>query len=237
MNTPSENYQFRSPDYTAEELQRKFIMKVYGWMMGGLLLTAYMAYFTINSPAFLNFVFSSQLTYLGLVFAQLGLVVWLSTRISAMSALTAKAVFCAYSLLTGVTLSTVFLVYTAQSLEVTFLATALMFGATAFYGYITKQDLSGVGGFMQMALIGLIIASVVNYFFSSDMFNLIITYAGILIFVGLTAYDMQKIKQMSHHASGSGDAEDKGAIMGALSLYLDFINLFLLLLRLAGRKR
>ncbi len=172
-----------------------------------------------------------------LLFAELGLVIWLTARVQAMSAATATIVFCAYSALTGVTLSAVFLVYTTESLLSTFVATGATFGVTAAYGYMTQRDLSGLGGFMTMGLIGVVIASIVNIFLHNETIYWITTYAGILIFVGLTAYDMQKLKGMSVVALEGGEAEQKASIIGALALYLDFINLFLLLLRLMGRRR
>jgi FtsH-binding integral membrane protein len=225
------------PAEQADELRRQFILKVYGWMTAGLLLTGVFAFMTISSTEVLQLLFSSRISFFILIGLQLGLVIWLSARVQAMSAMTATMVFCGYSALTGVTLSIVFLAYTAESLASTFFVTGATFGATAAYGYVTKRDLSGIGGFMSMGLIGLIIASVVNIFLQSEMIYWITTYVGIIIFVGLTAYDMQKIRGMSVIALEGGETEQKGAIIGALALYLDFINLFLLLLRVMGRRR
>lgn len=225
------------PAEQAEELQRAFVLKVYGWMAAGLSLTGIFAFMTVSSETILRMVFSSNVTFFVLIGVQLGLVLWLTTRVQAMSAMTATMVFCGYSALTGVTLAAVFLAYTAESLASTFLITAGTFGLTAAYGYVTRRDLSGIGGFMTMGLIGLILASVVNIFLQNEMIYWITTYVGILIFVGLTAYDMQKIKAMSVLALEGGETEQKGAITGALALYLDFINLFLLLLRIFGRRR
>jgi FtsH-binding integral membrane protein len=221
----------------AEELQRAFVAKVYGWMMAGLMVTGIIALLTINTPALLELVFSSRWTFLGLVFAQLGLVIWLSARVEKMSASTATIVFVAYSALTGLTLSMVFLLYTAASLATTFFVTAGTFGAMSAYGYVTKRDLTKMGSFLMMGLIGMILASVVNLFLNNETVYWIATYVGILIFVGLTAYDTQKIKQMSVAALQGEETEQKGAIMGALRLYLDFINLFLLLLRVMGSRK
>jgi FtsH-binding integral membrane protein len=146
-------------------------------------------------------------------------------------------VFVGYSALTGLTLSVIFLVYTAESLATTFFVTAGTFGLMSAYGYVTKRDLTGLGSFLMMGLIGMVLASVVNMFFNNSTVYWITTYIGILIFVGLTAYDTQKIKQMSALGLEGGEMEQKGAIMGALRLYLDFINLFLLLLRLMGNRK
>lgn len=221
----------------AEELQRAFIVKVYGWMTVGLAITAIFSLLTLTSEDLFSLVFSNRWTFIALVFAELGLVIWLSARIQQMSALTATVVFGGYSALTGVTMAAVFVLYTASSAVSTFAVCAGTFAATAAYGYLTKRDLTALGGFMMMGLIGLILASVVNFFFSNATVYWITTYIGIMIFVGLTAYDAQKIKAMSPAALGGGETEQKAAIIGALRLYLDFINLFLLLLRLLGRRR
>jgi uncharacterized protein len=221
----------------AEELQRAFVVKVYSWMLAGLMITGIVALFTIQIPAVLELILSSRVTFFGLAIVQLGLVVWLSTRIEKMSASTATVVFLGYSALTGLTLSIIFLAYTAASLASTFFVVAGTFGAMSAYGYVTKRDLTGFGGFLTMGLIGLIIASIVNLFLKNSTVYWITTYIGILIFVGLTAYDVQKIKAMSQVSSSGGEIEQKGAIMGALRLYLDFINLFLMLLRLMGNRK
>jgi hypothetical protein len=221
----------------AEELQRAFIVKVYGWMMAGLFVTGVMSLLTINTPALMELLFSSRWTIIGLFIVQLGLVGWLSVRIEQMSASTATMVFVGYAALTGLTLSVIFLMYTAESLASTFFVTAGTFGAMSAYGYFTKRDLTGFGSFLMMGLIGMIIASVVNMFLENSMIYWITTYIGIFIFVGLTAYDTQKIKEMSGAALMGSEVEQKGAIMGALRLYLDFINLFLLLLRVTGNRK
>ena len=221
----------------AEELQRAFILKVFGWMAAGLLITGIMGMVTVQSQAILDFVFANRIVYFGLIIAQLGLVVWLSARIEKMSAMTATLVFVGYSALTGLTLSVVFRAYTVSSLASTFFVTAGTFGAMYLYGTVTKRDLTSMGSFMAMGLIGVIIASVVNMFLQNEMIYWITTYIGIFIFVGLTAYDAQKIKAMSVLALQGEEIEQKGAIMGALRLYLDFINLFLLLLRVVGRRK
>jgi hypothetical protein len=221
----------------AEELQRAFVVKVYGWMMAGLMVTGVVSLLTLYTPGLLDLVFSSRWVYIGLFVAQLGLVIFLSARIEKMSAATATMVFIGYSALTGLTLSVIFLVYTAASLATTFFVTAGTFGLMSAYGYVTRRDLTGIGSFLMMGLIGMVLASVVNMFFNNSTVYWITTYIGIFIFVGLTAYDTQKIKQMSGLALEGGETEQKGAIMGALRLYLDFINLFLLLLRVMGNRK
>jgi FtsH-binding integral membrane protein len=221
----------------AEELQRAFVVKVYGWMTAGLLITGAIALLTLQTPGLLEAIFSSRLVFFGIVIAQLGLVIWLSTRVEKMTAVTATTVFLGYSALTGLTMSVVFLAYTSASIASTFFVTAGTFGSVALFGYVTKRDLTGLGGFMSMGLIGLILASVVNMFFNNPTVYWITTYIGILIFVGLTAYDAQKIKQMSALSLQGGEVEQKGAIMGALRLYLDFINLFLMMLRVMGSRK
>jgi uncharacterized protein len=221
----------------AEEVQRTFITKVYGWMMGGLMITGIISLLTLQVPGLLELIFSSRLAFVGLMILQLGLVVWLSARVGTMTASTATMVFLGYSALTGVTLSVVFLAFTRTSIASTFFVTAGTFGAMAFIGYVTKRDLTGLGSFLTMGVIGLVLASIVNMFLNNPTVYWITTFVGILIFVGLTAYDTQKIKLMSALALEGGEAEQKGAIVGALRLYLDFINLFLLLLRVLGNRR
>ncbi len=221
----------------AEELQRAFLVKVYGWMMAGLFVTGIASLLTLNTPGLMEWIFSGRWTLLGLVVVQLGLVGWLSIRMEKMSAASATTIFVGYAALTGLTLSAIFVVYTAESLASTFFVTAGTFGAMSAYGYFTKRDLTSLGSFLMMGLIGLILASVVNLFFQNEMVYWISTYVGILIFVGLTAYDTQKIKNTGVAGLADSEMEQKGAIIGALRLYLDFINLFLLLLRVLGRRR
>ncbi len=221
----------------AEEVQRTFVTRVYGWMAAGLMVTAIMALITIQSPLLLEMIFANKVFFFGLIIVQLGLVVWLSTRVEKMSAVTATLVFFGYAALTGLTLSVVFLAYTLASLASTFFVTAGTFGVMSVYGYVTKRDLTSWGSFLMMGLIGMIIASVVNIFFNNETVYWITTYIGIFIFVGLTAFDTQKIKVLSLTSLESDETAQKGAVMGALRLYLDFINLFLLLLRLLGRRK
>lgn len=180
---------------------------------------------------------SSMMPFYILLAAQLGLVWWMSSRIDSMSSGFATALFILYSALNGVTLSVLFYVYTSASIASTFFITAGTFGVCSAYGYFTKKDLTSMGGFLFMALIGIIIASVVNMFMGSSMLYWIISYAGVAIFIGLTAYDTQKIKNMSLGLDADSEQGKKGAVMGALALYLDFINMFIFMLRIFGNRR
>lgn len=203
---------------------------VYGWMGGGLFLTAFVAMVTASSPVLLQAILGNRLLFYALVFGELGLVVAISGAINRISTATASALFLLYAALNGVTMSTIFVAYTQSSIASTFLVTAGMFGAMSLYGYLTKSDLSSWGSFLFMGLIGVVIASLVNIFLQSPMVNWVMSLCGVIVFTGLTAYDTQRIKQM-------GSAGGKGAIVGALTLYLDFINMFLLLLRFFGNRR
>ncbi len=211
-----------------------FIRSVYNWMSVGLALTAFTAYYVANSPTLIQIIFGNQLLFFGLIVVELGMVFYLSARVQQMSASTATGLFIAYSVLNGATLASIFLVYSGSSIASTFIVCALTFAACSVYGMVTKRDLTSVGGFMMMGLIGIIIASLINLFFKSPAMSMIISYVGVLVFVGLTAYDTQKLKEMAltQPADISGAMVRKGAIMGALTLYLDFINLFLMLLRI-----
>ncbi len=214
-----------------------FLAKVFNWMAIGLGLTGIVAYFTAFSG--LAMVIIGSPLFFILILAELGMVFYLSARINKMQPGTATGLFIGYSVLNGLTLSAIFLAYTASSIAGTFFITAGMFGGMAVYGLITKRDLSGWGSFLMMGLIGIIIASVVNIFLKSSSMYWVISLIGVFIFTGLTAYDVQKIKRMGEEgimSQGEG-AIRKGAIMGALALYLDFINLFLMLLRFFGGSR
>jgi hypothetical protein len=222
------------------QAQNAFINRVYGWMCGALALTGFVAAGIASDPELVKKIFSGSAAFMIIVIAQLAIVIGISAAINRISAAVAATGFILYAGLNGVIFSTLFLVYTQGSIAGTFFATSLTFGAMSVYGYVTKRDLTSIGNICFMGLIGLIIASVVNIFVASTMLYWITTYVGILIFVGLTAYDTQKIKKLSETAaSGALDAETgkKYALLGALTLYLDFINLFLLLLRLFGRRR
>lgn len=220
----------------AEE-QKRFMVRVYNWMTSGLALTGVIAWVVSNNPTLMQILFSSPILMIGLVIAQLGLVFWLATRVMQMSQMTAMTVFMGYAALTGLTFASIFAVYTTASITSTFLVTAGTFGAMSFYGYTTKKDLTSLGSFLFMGLIGIIIASLVNIFLQSPMLYWLVTYAGVLIFVGLTAYDTQKIKEMNIIGNEGTEEDTKEAIRGALTLYLDFINLFLMLLRIMGDRR
>jgi FtsH-binding integral membrane protein len=220
-----------------QEASTVFLAKVFNWMAIGLGLTGLIAFFTASSGLALTIAASP--IFMVLLLVELGLVFFLSARIEKIQAGTATGLFLGYSILNGLTLSTVFLAYTRASIGGTFLITAGMFGAMAVYGMVTKRDLSGMGSFMFMGLIGIIIASVVNIFLKSSGLYWAISVIGVLVFVGLTAWDVQKIKTMGEQGimeQGEG-AIRKGAIIGALALYLDFINLFLMLLRFFGGSR
>jgi FtsH-binding integral membrane protein len=224
-----------TPEQVAAE-QAAFMRKVYLFMASGLGATALTAMLTVQSETLLRAILNRPVFY-GLLFAEL-IMVWTFSRLAArMSAFGAGALFFAYAIMNGLTLSIVFLVYTRASIATTFYVTAGTFGAMSLYGYTTKRDLTGVGHFMFMGLIGIIIASVVNLFMHSPMLYWGITYFGILVFVGLTAYDTQKIRELNVLGNAGTDEDSKEAIHGALILYLDFINLFLYLLRLLGRRR
>jgi len=225
-----------SIDAVAAEQQR-FMVRVYNWMTTGLGITGLVAYTVADTPALTEMIFGNPIIPIVLIIAQLGLVFWLAARVMQMSAQQATGVFVLYAALTGVTFSVIFLTYTASSITSTFLVTAGTFGAMSFYGYTTKKDLTSWGSFLFMGLVGIIIASVVNIFLESSAMYWVITYAGVLIFVGLTAYDTQKIKEMNILGNEGTEEDTKEAIRGALSLYLDFINLFLMLLRIMGDRR
>jgi hypothetical protein len=223
---------------TASEVQASFILKVYNWMTMGLALTALVAMaIEFVMPGIRWVMLENPLIFYGLLILELALVWGLSAAINKIPAFIATLVFLAYAALNGLTFSIIFLVYSMGSIAYTFFITAAMFGATSVFGYVTKMDLSRFGGILMMALIGLIIASVVNIFVASSALEWIVSFAGVVIFVGLTAYDTQKIKNMSVGIDSSSEEGGKASIMGALALYLDFINLFLFLLRILGRRR
>lgn len=215
-----------------------YMAQVYGWMCCGLLLTALVAWYAARTPAVMELIFANKVVFFGLIIVQLGVVFVLSGMVNRLSGSAATGLFMFYSLLTGLTLSSIFIVYTYSSIASTFVVSAGMFGAMSLYGYTTKRDLSGMGSMLFMALIGLVLASLVNIWLKSSTLTWIVTYAGVLIFVGLTAYDTQKLRVMGEQiASDDRDGFRRYAIMGALMLYLDFINLFLMLLRIFGDRR
>ncbi len=213
------------------------IRKVYTWMAMALAITGVTAYGVSISPNLLNLIFGSKLVFFGLIVAELAVVMLLSARLHRLSLTTATLMFVGYSVLNGVTLASIFLVFTMSSIATTFFICAATFAVMSAYGALTKTDLSSMGKLMFMALIGLIIATVVNLFVASSGLDLIISYVGVLVFVGLTAWDTQKIKAMLAEADYMDESAQKIALIGALSLYLDFVNLFLYLLRIFGARR
>lgn len=216
-----------------------FVRSVYNWMAAGLGITGLVAYSVANMPEVRNVIFGSGIVFFGLIIAQLALVFTLSARIHRMQAGTATSLFVLYSALNGATLSSIFLAYAQSSITSTFFVCSATFVACSVYGWTTRRDLTSMGGFLTMGLIGIVIASVVNLFVQSSAVSVIVSYIGVLVFVGLTAYDTQDIKNMamSQPADIDSGAVRKGAILGALKLYLDFINLFLMLLRIFGAGR
>ncbi len=211
--------------------------KVYLWMTMALAITGFTAFYVAHSESLLTAIFTNQILFWGLVIAELGLVIGLSAAINKLSLTVATLMFVLYSVINGATMAFIFLVYTASSVTNVFLITAGTFAAMALFGYFTKTDLTSMGKILMMALIGVIIATIVNVFTKSEGLAVILNYVGVLVFVGLTAYDSQKIKQMMLTAPDAGEASQKIALLGALSLYLDFINLFLYLLRILGSRR
>lgn len=223
-------------DQAAAETQR-FMVKVYGWMCLALVITGFVAMYTASTPALLNFIFSSKWMFFGLIILEFVAVGVLVGLINKMTSAMGTVIFIVYSILNGLTLSLIFVVYTAESISSTFFVTAGTFAVMSIYGYTTKSDLTKWGNLLFMGMIGLLIASLANYFMQSSTLYWITTYAGVLIFVGLTAYDTQKIKNLNVIGNEGTDDDKKEAIMGALTLYLDFINLFLYLLRIFGRRK
>lgn len=218
-------------------VMKALFRKTYIWMTMALLITALSALITAKSPALLSLVYGSRFGVWVLVIAMFALVFILSSRILKMSMVTATLMFIAYSILNGVMLSSIFLVYDLGVIYRVFFITAATFAATSLYGYFTKTDLSKIGNILIMALIGLIIATLVNLFVKSTMLEMILSYAGVIIFVGLTAWDTQTLKRLYLDAGELGDSALKIALLGALTLYLDFINLFLYLLRIFGASK
>ncbi|MCR3758422.1 Bax inhibitor-1/YccA family protein [Clostridium felsineum] len=218
---------------------RSFIQQVYMWMTLALLTTAGVALAVSTSPSLIEAIFVNRSLFFVLIIAEVFLVGFLSRGINKMSSQVATAIFFVYSVVNGFTFSWIFLAYDLGSISSIFFITAGTFGAMSLYGYVTKKDLSSIGNICLMGLIGLIIASIVNIFIINNTFSLIVSFIGVIIFVAITAYDTQRIKKMAVSLSYSDDMEvsAKGSILGALTLYLDFINLFIYMLRLFGRKR
>src|SRR4051812_35140974 len=217
------------------EVLAAFLRGVYGWMCGGLAITAATAWTVANSPSIATAIFTNRLLFWAIVIAQFGIVITLSASVNRLASSTASALFIAYSALTGVTLSFILLLYTGESIASTFVVAGGMFGSLALYGTFTRRNLSGFGQFMFMGLIGLVLASLVGMFWQNDGLQFMISFIGVIVFAGLTVYDAQRLKGLAFatNAGGAGAV----TIVGALALYLDFINLFLFLLRFIGGRR
>ena len=227
----------RNKDFAMSTAFPTLMRKVFVWMTLALAITGLTAYGVATSPAILSLIFSSKVTFFGLIIAEFALVFAISGAINRLSLSTATLLFILYSVINGATLSTIFFAFSVATIGKVFFITAGTFGAMALVGYTTKTDLTSMGKLLFMALLGIIIASVVNMFVASSGLDLILSYVGVLVFVGLTAYDTQKIKQMCQAAPDASESSQKLALIGALSLYLDFINLFLYLLRIFGNNR
>ena len=232
-----ETYSVKSSQ--TQVIVNEFIRSVYNWMGIGLALTGFIAYFVSNNAQIQNLIFGNKLVFFGLIIAELALVYIISARVNKIQASTATSLFILYATLNGATLASLFLVYTSSSITSTFFICSATFVACSIFGMTTKRDLTSMGGFMTMGLIGILIASVVNMFIKSSAMNMIISYIGVIVFVGLTAYDTQKLKHMAMTQPSGLEAGvvRKGAILGALTLYLDFINLFIMLLSVLGGRR
>ena len=224
-----------SGSWSADERVTAFLRGVYTWMGCGLAVTAATAWLIASSPAAIQLVATNRILFWGLMLAQLGIVVALSARVERMAASTASLLFVLYAALTGVTISFVLFAYTGESVATTFLVTAGMFGAMAAYGTTTRRSLAGFGQFLFMGLFGLVIASIVGIFWHNDGLQFVISFIGVVVFTGLAAYDAQRLKAMA--LSTSAGQMGSYTIVGALALYLDFVNLFLMLLRFTGNRR
>ncbi len=225
-------------NYASKAAQSTLLRSVYVWMTLALVITGFVSMYVAQSYQLISLIFGNKLALWGMLIAELAVVFYLSARINSISFTKATVMFIIYSILNGATLASIFLVYTMSSIASTFFVAAGTFGVMALYGYVTKSDLTRIGNICLMALIGLIIATLVSMFWQNSMLQMIITYAGVILFVGLTAYDSQKIKRLLT-ADGIEVTEEtqKIALLGALTLYLDFINLFLYLLRLLGDRK
>jgi len=230
-----ENSEVVVPGSRDEALVADFVRGVYGWMCGGLAITAATAWVVANTPSIQTAIVTNRLLFWAIIIAQFGIVIALSARVSRLAASTASALFIAYSALTGVTLSFILLVYTAESIASTFVVCAGMFGALALYGTFTRRNLSGFGQFMFMGVIGLLLAMFVNIFWQNEGLQFMISLVGVIVFAGLTVWDAQRLKGLAFATSAGGTSAY--TIVGALALYLDFVNLFLFLLRFFGGRR
>ena len=232
-----ENNEIRYSDQVSDAVFSLLMRKVYSWMTIALFITGITAYVVSSNHAFMEMLYTNSIARWGLIIAQLGTVIVLTTRIQRMSIQLATSIFILYSFLTGITFSTIFAIYTQQSIASTFLIAAAVFLVTSIYGWVTKRDLTKIGSLAFMGLMGIILASVINFFLQSTMMMLIVSYIAVVIFVGLIAYDTQKLKQLALQCEGDEDMTHRFALIGALSLYLDLINLFIQLLNILGRRR
>lgn len=238
METSNSPYEFNDQQYAIPSVDlAAYMTRVFGWMTLALVVTAITALFVASTPALVNIFLANRFVFLGLIIGEVLLVGALAGMVHRISSAAATAVFIGYSILNGLTLSIIFFAFTTSSIALCFFITAGTFGFMAAYGYFTKNDLTSVGNFSMMALIGLLIASLANWFMQSETLYWIISYAGVFIFIGLTAYDAQKIKQQALTMANDSETVQKSAIMGALTLYLDFINLFLFILRIFGGRK
>lgn len=234
----SEAYLGCQDTYTVRSAVSAILKNVYLWMTMALLISGFTAMLVAGNPVLIEKIFAGRGTLFLLFLAQFGLIWLISSRIGTMSFTTATLLFIAYSLLTGVTLSSIFVLFTVGSIASVFFITAGTFASVSIYGFITKKDLSTWRSYLLMGLIGLIIASIVNWFLASELMYWIISYVGVIIFVGLTAYDTQKIKQLASACYAENEeTQNKVALLGAITLYLDFINLFLYILRIFGKRK
>jgi uncharacterized protein len=237
MNEENLYRMIREKEGAASLMFPALMRKVYLWMTLALVITGFTAWGVASNPGLIYSIVTNRILFWGLVIAELALVWIISGAINRLSLTTATLLFVLYSIINGTTLSVIFLAYTLTSIANVFFITAGTFAVMAFIGYTTKTDLTSLGKILFMALIGLILATIVNIFMGSSMLNMIVSYAGVVIFVGLTAYDSQKIKNMLYEADNMDDSAQKIALLGSLTLYLDFINLFLYLLRIFGNNR
>jgi len=230
------NYTILEEEKTSTGLSR-LMGRVYGWMGAALLISAVSSLLFLSSETATQLILGNRFGFYGLIILEFLLVIGITGAINRINSGTATALFVLYAILNGITLSPILLIYTGASVAATFFITAATFGIMSIAGYVTKKDLSSMGAYLIMGLIGVIIASVVNMFLHSETMDYIISYLGVFIFIGLTAYDTQKIKTLGQEAVNNGASMQKIAILGALTLYLDFVNLFLYLLRLFGKRK
>jgi FtsH-binding integral membrane protein len=236
MNNRSTSFASAASGVTYDSSLRAYMVKVYNFMAFALGISGVVAFLTASSPALMSVIFGTPLAWV-VMLAPLGFVFFFSYKLNSISAATAQTYLWIYSALMGLSLASIFAIYTGTSIARVFFITASVFGGMSLYGYSTKKDLSGLGSFLIMGLIGLIIASIVNIFLKSSAFEFAISLIGVFIFIGLTAYDTQRIKQNYYQFAGNSEMVGKMAVVGALNLYMDFINLLLMMLRFFGDRR